>query len=102
MGRETDERDAAASQLHLLDQLYRTHPSTGPAVRRSPSVNTSAPLNIGIVDYIDRCVDEVVQHARAEAPGPTGPVPTRVADIYDWYREHTEDAAPKSSCSETS
>ncbi|MEU7338635.1 hypothetical protein [Streptomyces sp. NPDC007074] len=93
MGRETD--DDAASRLHLLDTYYRQHPSTGPTERRSPSVSTAAPLNLDMVDYIDRCVDEVVQHTRAEAPKPTGPVPSRVAEIYDWYREHTEDAGPE-------
>src|SRR5690242_10198004 len=70
MGRDTED---AASRLHLLATHYREHPQTGPSERRSPSVTPGAPLNLGIVDYMSRCVDEVVQHARDEAAGDIGP-----------------------------
>ena len=93
MGR--DDTEEASTSLHLLATHYREHPNNGPSERRSPSVSPGTPLNLGIVDHIDRCIDEVVQHARTEAPKPAGPVPSRVADIYDWYREHTEDAGPE-------
>lgn len=87
--------DAAAASLNLLDLHFRHHPVTGPTERRSPSVSTAAPLNLDILDHIDRCVAEVVHHTRAETSQPAGPPPARVADIYNWYREHTADAGPE-------
>jgi hypothetical protein len=89
MGRDTED---AASRLHLLATHYREHPQTGPSERCSPSVTPGAPLNLGIVDYMSRCVDEVVQHARDEAAGDIGPLPARVRDVYAWWEEQTEDA----------
>lgn len=91
MGRDADD---AANSLYLLDTHYRRHPDHGPGERRAASVTPGTPLNIGIVDHIDACIAEVVEHTRAEAPHP-GPLPDRVADIYDWYREHTDTAGPE-------
>jgi len=88
MGRDSD--DAAAS-LHLLDTHYRTHPANGPAERRTPSVSPGAPLNLDILDHLDRCRAEVVQHARAEVPQ-LQPLPPRIRDVYDWWTEQTADA----------
>lgn len=92
MGRDTDD---ASSSLHLLATYYREHPQTGPSERRAPSVSPGAPLNLGILDHIDRCVDEVVEHARYDAGDSLGPLPARVRDVYDWWHEHTEDATPE-------
>jgi hypothetical protein len=92
MGRDTED---AASRLHLIDTHYREHPQTGPSERRAPSVTPGAPLNIGIVDYMARCVDEVVQHARADAGDSLGPLPTRAGDYYDWWTDSTADAGPE-------
>ena len=89
MGRDSD--DAAAS-LHLLDTHYREHPTSGPSERRTPSVSPSAPLNLGILDHLDRCISEVVDHARADAGDSLGPLPQRVRDVYDWWTENTADA----------
>jgi hypothetical protein len=92
MGRDTTE---AATGLHLLDTHYRVHPSTGPSGRRSASPAPGAPLNLAVVDHIDRCVAEVVDHARADAGDTLAPLPPRVRDIYDWWHQHTEHAAPE-------
>lgn len=89
MGRDSD--DAAAS-LHLLDTHYREHPNRGPAERRSTSPTPGTPLNLGVVDYIDRCVGEVIDHARTQAGHPLPPLPARARDVYDWWHEQTEDA----------
>lgn len=91
MGRDTDD---AASRLHLLDTYYREHPNTGPSGRRSPSTTPGAPLNLGILDHLDACRDEVVQHARTDA-GDLPPLPARVRDVYDWWEEQTRDAGPE-------
>ncbi|MFD9443459.1 hypothetical protein [Streptomyces sp. NPDC060001] len=95
MGRTDDDTAEASAGLHLLDTHYREHPQTGPTGRRATNATPGTPLNIGIVDHITRCVAEVVDHARTEAPKPTGPLPDRVADIYDWYLQHTADAGPE-------
>lgn len=96
MGRTAnDDSEEAASHLRLLDTHFHEHPQHGPAERRTTSATPGTPLNLGIVDYIDRCVAEVVDHARTEAPAPVGPLPASAAGIYDWYLEHTADAGPE-------
>lgn len=95
MGPGTSDAEQAAAGLHLLDTHYRRHPDHGPRDRRATSVTPGTPLNVDIVDHIDRCVAEVVHHTRAETPAPAGPPPARVADIYDWYRQHTAEAGPE-------
>ncbi|WP_329376200.1 hypothetical protein [Streptomyces sp. NBC_01483] len=92
MGSDTED---AASSLHLLATHYREHPQTGPSERRAPSVNPGAPLNLGILDRLEQCVDEVVEHARADAGDSLGPLPPRVRDVYDWWTDSTADASPE-------
>jgi hypothetical protein len=48
-------------------------------------------MNLGMLDYIDASVTEVVQHTRTVNPD-AGPLPAHVADVYDWCRQHTEHA----------
>ncbi|GAA3154713.1 hypothetical protein ACFQ0X_44035 [Streptomyces rectiviolaceus] len=87
MGRD----ETATARLRELNAHFREHPRTGPAERHAPTVTSSAPLNIGILDHMKACVDEVVQHARATDPA-TGPAPAKVTSLYDWFREHTAHA----------
>ena len=87
-----DAADHAGQALRLLNSPdLRHHPRSGPTERRGTAATPGAPLNIGIVDYIDRAVDEVVAHAQAVTGQPKLP-PRRVGDIYDWYVEQTAEA----------
>lgn len=90
MGQDT--ATAAAQALRLLDSpALRHHPVTGPTERRTPTTTAGAPLNITLVDYLDRTVDEVTALTRQIAPD-AGPLPPRLADLYDWCIEKTGDA----------
>lgn len=85
---------AAASALRLLSSPdLRQHPAPTREPRRSTATNPPAPLNLGRLDYLDAHVNEVVTHVRSLPGGETIPPPARDGDIYDWYIEHTGDAA---------
>jgi hypothetical protein len=86
-----DGTDTAASRLHQLATYLLEHPVTGPSARTATSTTPKAPMNLGMLDYIDRSVAEVVQHTRTVNPD-AGPLPAQVADVYDWCRQHTEHA----------
>lgn len=86
--------DDAAFRLHLLDTEFREHPNHGPSERRAPQMSASAPLNLDMLDHLDRCRDEVIQHARAGG-ATLRSLPTRVREVYDWWEEQTKDAAPQ-------
>lgn len=83
MGRD----DNATARLRELETHFREHPRTGPAERRAPSTSPGTPLNLGVIDHMRACADEVTQLA----PG-AGPAPAKAAHLYDWIREHTADA----------
>lgn len=88
-------RDAAADASRALRLLnhpdLRHHPVHGPTERRSPSTTPAAPLNVGLVDYLARTVDELVTLTRDIAPD-AGPLPERLEGLYDWCIEHTGNA----------
>jgi hypothetical protein len=83
----------ASRALRLLNHPdLRHHPQTGPNGQPSSRATTpSAPLNLDLVDYMARTVQEVADHTRHVTPD-AGPVPRQVADIYTWYLENTEHA----------
>lgn len=83
----------ASRALRLLnDPDLRHHPATGPtACPNGRATTPAAPLNLGIVDYLTRTVQEVADHTRHVTPD-AGPVPRQVADIYTWYLQNTEHA----------
>lgn len=90
MGQDTT--TAAAKALRLLNSpALRHHPVTGPTERRAPSTTPGAPLNIPLVDYLAETVGEVVALTRDIAPD-AGPMPPRLADLYDWSINATGDA----------
>lgn len=86
-----DDTDTAAARLHELATYFLEHPVPGPSVRSTHSTTPSAPMNLAMLDYINRSVAEVVQHTRTVNPE-AGPLPERVADVYDWCRQHTDHA----------
>lgn len=78
----------AARRLRLLQREF-TQPERRPepgARRTAPTA--TAPLNLGIVDYIGAAVAEVEQHTRSAAPD-AGDYLGDAAGVYDWMREHT-------------
>lgn len=98
----TGDEHTAARRLRLLQREFTQPPRTGPvpkaeyteSARSTPAQSSShgrstAPLNLGIVDYIGAAVAEVVQHTRTEVPD-AGPIPADAARVYDWMRQHTE------------
>jgi hypothetical protein len=86
-----DGTDTAATRLHELAAYFLQHPVPGPSGRPAHSTTPSAPMNLGMLDYINASVTEVVQHTRTVNPD-AGPLPAHVADVYDWCRQHTEHA----------
>ncbi|GHC37051.1 MULTISPECIES: hypothetical protein [Streptomyces rochei group] len=87
-----DSVTAAARALRLLDSPdLRHHPATGPTERRSPSTTPGAPLNLGLVDYLDKTAGEVIALTREIAPD-AGAAPSRLADLYGWSENATGDA----------
>jgi hypothetical protein len=90
MGRHTAGDAASALRLLNSDDL-RQNPETGPRERRATSSAPSTPLNIGVVDYLARAVDEIVDYTVSVTPQPA-PLPRRLEDVYDWCIENTGDA----------
>lgn len=88
-------RDAAADASRSLRLLnsddLRQHPVTGPVERRNASATPGTPLNLGIIDYLAKTVQEVVDHTTTVIAQP-GPLPARVEDVYDWCLKNTADA----------
>ncbi|MCX4885944.1 hypothetical protein [Streptomyces sp. NBC_00847] len=90
MGRNT--AADAASALRLLNSEDLRHPPAhGPQQRRSNATTPAAPLNVGIVDYIDRTVAEIVDHTVTITAQPKA-LPAKIEGLYDWYFEETADA----------
>lgn len=80
----------AAKRLRLLQKEF-TQPgrSVEPGGRTSPTVTASAPLRLGIIDYIGAQVGEVVAHARTDMPDThpdATPQPTEPAAVYGWWQ----------------
>jgi hypothetical protein len=71
-----DGTDTAAGRLHQLATYLLEHPVTGPSARTATSTTPKAPMNLGMLDYIDRSVAEVVQHTRTVNPD-AGPLPAQ-------------------------
>ncbi|KPI31388.1 hypothetical protein OV320_2604 [Actinobacteria bacterium OV320] len=85
MGQDT--AGAAARAFRLLNSPALRQPTrNAPAERRTTSTTPAAPLDLGLLDYLNAHVDEVITHTRAAA-GEPGPVPRQRADIYDWCEQ---------------
>lgn len=85
MGQDT--AGAAARAFRLLNSPELLHPArAAPDARRPTSTTPAAPLDLGLLDYLDAHVDEVITHTRAAAEDPA-PLPPQRADIYDWCEQ---------------
>ncbi|MFF1444194.1 hypothetical protein [Streptomyces sp. NPDC058295] len=82
MGQDT--AGAAARAFRLLNSPELRQPTRhAPAERRPTTTTPAAPLDLGLLDYLNQHVDEVITHTRAATNEP-GPLPRQRADIYDW------------------
>lgn len=90
MGRDTA-ADAASALRLLNSEDLRQHPARGPSERRNHSATPGAPLNLDLVDYLTRTVDEVVAHTQTVTARPSR-LPERIEAVYDWCLENTADA----------
>lgn len=90
MGQDT--AGEAGRALRLLNHPDLRHPrAAGPSERRATSTTPSAPLNLGIVDYLDKQIGQVVDLTR-QVNAAAGPVPENLEALYDWCIENTGDA----------
>ena len=90
MGRDTTAD--ASKALRLLNSAdLRNQPEHGPTGRRSTTATPQTPLNLGIVDHINRAIREVTDHAHHVNPG-AGAGPDQVDDLYLWYVDATGNA----------
>ncbi|MGA5670002.1 hypothetical protein ACPCTG_31545 [Streptomyces pseudogriseolus] len=94
MGQGDTSRDTAALLRHLNNYL-REHPVTGPAGHsyisnepRPTAVRPGLPINVRIIEHIDRTVAEVAAYTR-EANPRAEPLPENVEDVYRWCTENT-------------
>jgi hypothetical protein len=77
--------------MRLLHNEFLQYPRTAPDGPRARTVTAGTPVNLAVVDHITAAVTEVAEHTRSVNPD-AGPLPQDVADVYDWYRQHTAHA----------
>jgi hypothetical protein len=87
MGQGETSKDTAAARLRHLSNYLREHPVDGPAGHsyisnqpRATAVHPGLPINVRVLEHIDRTVAEVVQYTR-EANPQAEPIPDDEADI---------------------
>lgn len=81
MGQDT--AGDAAKAFRLLDSAALRQPArTAPAERRPTHTTPAAPIDLGLLDYLEAHVSEVVTHVRALADEPVD-VPRQRADAYE-------------------
>jgi hypothetical protein len=86
--------DNAARQLHLLAHEHLTPEQGDTTGRRAPGTRASAPLDLGVVDYMAAAVREVVDYAQADiqaarTASPEAFIPGRPAadsGVYGYWR----------------
>lgn len=93
MGHSTAGHAAGRALTLLAGDDLKHHPATGPGPRRGQPSVPGAPLNLGLLDYLTRTVDEVTAHTAEIAPE-AGPRPAQMGELYDWYVDATGDAEP--------
>lgn len=84
--------DTTARRLRLLEAEFTQHQQRGPDLtgRTATRAEAPAPIDLGVLDYMEAARAQVVKHTQAAAPdaGPyTGPLP----GLYEWARERTAD-----------
>lgn len=91
------DKDTAAARLRLLQESTApgSTPRRPPPARRTPPSSPSTPIDLGMLDYMAACRNELVTHTRTAAPG-AGAAPADTADLYEWmYQETAHLAAEK-------
>ncbi|MFI0822275.1 hypothetical protein ACH4TX_42120 [Streptomyces sp. NPDC021098] len=85
---DSEVRHTAAAQLRLLSKEITAPASRRPQpARRTPPSQSSAPINLGILDHMAACRDELVTHTLEASPDAPA-APAEAADVYEWaYRE---------------
>ncbi|WP_055695393.1 hypothetical protein [Streptomyces prasinopilosus] len=85
----------AAAGLRHLSKYFREHPVTGPDGHsyisnqpRATATNPGMPLNVRVLEHIDRTVAEVAAYTREVNPD-AEPLPDDVLDVYRWCVENT-------------
>lgn len=80
----------AERRLRLLQAEFTQHERRGPGDGRiATRTESPAPINVGVLDYINAAATEVIQHTRTAAPEAepyAGPLP----GLYEWAREKTD------------
>ncbi|MFK0288283.1 hypothetical protein ACIQVL_48600 [Streptomyces sp. NPDC090499] len=89
--------DSATRRLAELHAYFRGHPVNGPEGHsytrlggHATSASPGLPYNERVADHIRTSVTEIVTHTRTA--NPDAGLPERIADVYDWAREHTQHA----------
>lgn len=87
-------RHTAAAQLRLLSkEITATGSSRRPEpARRTPPSQSSAPIDLGLLDYMAACRAELVAHTLEASPGAPA-APAEAADVYEWAYQETASAA---------
>ncbi|MGW5690297.1 hypothetical protein ACWEWX_04805 [Streptomyces asiaticus] len=85
------DKDTAAARLRLLQEA--TAPGITPrrptGTRRTPPGSPpGAPIDLGMLDYMAACRNELVTHTRTQAPT-AGAAPADTADLYEWMYQQT-------------
>ncbi|WP_030188261.1 hypothetical protein [Streptomyces violaceorubidus] len=90
--------DSAASRFRDLTAYMRERPVTGPEghsyignTPRGTATHPGLPINVRVLEHVDRTVAEVVQYTRENNPA-AAPVPQNVQDVYRWCVENTVNA----------
>lgn len=86
---DTDTATAAARLRLIADEFTApTRSVSSTTARPQARADSPAPLDLGVLDYMQAAVAEVVTHTRAAAPE-AGPAPAEAHAVYAWMREHT-------------
>ncbi|MEU5741991.1 hypothetical protein ABZ784_28865 [Streptomyces tendae] len=87
--------DSATSRFRHLTAYMRERPVTGPEghsyignTPRGTATHPGLPINVRVLEHIDRTVAEVVQYTRENNPA-AEPVPENIQDVYRWCVENT-------------
>ncbi|MEU1133533.1 hypothetical protein ABZ383_27375 [Streptomyces sp. NPDC005900] len=80
--------DSAAIRMRLIEAEFTTPRRTGDSGRRARSTEPAAPVDLGILAYMQASVDEVVSHTRAAAPD-APPPPATASAVYHWMDQNT-------------
>ena len=85
----TDTTTAAAGLRALQNDLTQPRTrSAGTPGRSATTVHPAAPIDLGLLDHIERHAGEVRAWTREVAPA-AGPAPREADELYAWMGEHT-------------